>query len=229
MKRFIDIPLSGNESDAVINTLPTALDFTPPELNSLLQEKGRIMTFPKKVTFKLNRDEVYIVLSGLVEANPDIPGSPSLGYVFNHMPLGLIEQHGRGLSITYEVNETANILVIRHSDFISAISTLPSGVQYMSQLLGFINAAMIYIHHERNICNGFATIRHLIYRYSYMYGKQKKETETLSGFILKRTSLSRSYVFQRLSELKDLGYIHTINGRQLTINRPIPDQHSALC
>lgn len=188
-----------------------------------------MMTFPKNVIFELSGDEVYVVLSGLVEVTPDMPGCPSLGHVFNHMPLGLIERHGRGLSITYKVDETARILAIRYSDFISIINTTASGTQYMSQLLGFISASLIYIHYERNINNGFTTIRHLVYRYYYKYGEQKAGPETLPAFILKRTSLSRSYVFQILSELKCLYYIHTVNGKRLTIYRPIPEQYSALC
>ncbi len=229
MKTSYNTPVSANESDAIMNTLPGALNFTLPALNKALREKGRMMTFPKNVIFELSGDEVYIVQSGLVEATPDMTGSPSLGHVFTHMPLGLIEKHGRGLAITYKVDETARILALRYSDFINIISTFPSGAQYMCQLFGFISSALMYIHYERNISNGFATIRHLVYRYYYKYAGQKSGTETLSGFILKRTSLSRSYVFQLLSELKDLSYIHTVNGKRLTIHRPIPEQHSALC
>lgn len=223
------MPASAKEYDVIINTLPDALDFSLPELNHALRERGQLMTLPNKVVFELPEDEVYIVLSGLVEAKPDMPDCPSLGHVFNYMPLGLIEKYGHGLSITYKVDETARILAIRYCEFISIINTIPSGAEYISQLLGFISSALIHIHYERNISNGFATIRHLVYRYYYKYREHKRSTETLPGFIMKRTSLSRSYVFQLLSELKDLDYIRTVNGKQLTIYRPIPEQHSALC
>lgn len=62
-------------------------------------------------------------------------------------------------------------------------------------------------HNERGNLSGFQTIKSMLSRYLYRneidYGKR----ESLSAFIIKRTNLSRSYVYQVLAALKEGGYI----------------------
>ncbi|EOY3994542.1 helix-turn-helix domain-containing protein, partial [Klebsiella aerogenes] len=48
--------------------------------------------------------------------------------------------------------------------------------------------------------------------------------ESLSAFIIKRTNLSRSYVYQVLAALKEGGYITVKKGQLISIDRKIPDK-----
>ncbi|MGP6797105.1 helix-turn-helix domain-containing protein, partial [Klebsiella pneumoniae] len=51
-----------------------------------------------------------------------------------------------------------------------------------------------------------------------------KAHESLSAFIIKRTNLSRSYVYQVLAALREGGYITVKKGKLISIDRHIPEK-----
>ncbi|MGR7850519.1 helix-turn-helix domain-containing protein [Klebsiella aerogenes] len=85
-----------------------------------------------------------------------------------------------------------------------------------------MSSRLIHIYYERNNDSGYATIRQMLHRYLYKNEEGTVNNEGIASFILKRTRLSRSYVFQILSGLKSGGYITVKNGKLIAINREIP-------
>lgn len=63
----------------------------------------------------------------------------------------------------------------------------------------------------------------------YRYLKQKNEgvlhDPSLANFILRRTKMSRSYLFQVLSDLKNGGYITMKNGELVDIVNELPEKY----
>ncbi|WP_227549855.1 helix-turn-helix domain-containing protein, partial [Klebsiella quasipneumoniae] len=70
----------------------------------------------------------------------------------------------------------------------------------------------------------FQTIKSMLSRYLYRAEIDGGQHESLSAFIIKRTNLSRSYVYQVLAALREGGYITVKKGKLISIDRSIPEK-----
>ncbi|WP_202301755.1 helix-turn-helix domain-containing protein [Dryocola clanedunensis] len=89
-------------------------------------------------------------------------------------------------------------------------------------MLSFSTAYMLDIINERTGTQGYDIVRSLIYRYNAVAHETSINKHSLSSYIIKRSKLSRSYVFKILSELKIGGYISMLNGALLSIDVDLP-------
>jgi hypothetical protein len=145
---------------------------------------------------------------------------------FTVMPftiLGYAESYATHVPLYYYVEQDISILKMTcqefednflHKDEKTRIDTL--------SMLSFSTAYMLDIINERTGMQGYEIIRSLIYRYMAISTETNINATSLSSFIVKRSKLSRSYVFKILSELKLGGYINMVNGKLLSINSHLP-------
>lgn len=78
-------------------------------------------------------------------------------------------------------------------------------------------------HYERGSQTSFQTIKSMLSRYLYRGEIDGGQHESLSAFIIKRTNLSRSYVYQVLAALLR-GIYHGEKGKLISIDRHIPEK-----
>lgn len=91
--------------------------------------------------------------------------------------------------------------------------------------MSIIAVRLVHAYNERVNDSGYATIREMLHRYLFKVEEGTVTNVGVASFILKRTRLSRSYVFQILSALKQGGYITIHNGRLISIDRDIPERY----
>lgn len=202
-----------------------SLDFTPPEMAEALLLRGEKRHHKKHDEVAIDKDEIVIVLSGQILITPDFEGSPALGHALQYLPLGIIEKHDTGIRFSYQAEKKSTTLRLSYQDFLSVLQNCAGGTEYLLQLFSFVTSALVHINYERGSGTSYHTVRSLIYRYRYTYLQYPQNPESLSSFILKRSCLSRSYVFQILSKLKDGNFITLENGRLVSINKLIPTRY----
>lgn len=78
-------------------------------------------------------------------------------------------------------------------------------------------------HYERGSQTSFQTIKSMLSRYLYRGEIDGGQHESLSAFIIKRTNLSRSYVYQCWPRCAR-GYITVKKGKLISIDRHIPEK-----
>ncbi|MCT4706579.1 helix-turn-helix domain-containing protein [Enterobacteriaceae bacterium H11S18] len=194
------------------------------QLNDLLSfmDKGVCISYKAGTSITLSSNEILICVSGEILISPNIEGGCALGHAFEYMPIGLIERYNSAVPLRYDVQKEARVISLSYEDFDEAIHASSIGSLYLNKVMAYMISALVYINHERNAGERYYTIRSLLYRYQYLYAGEVKSAESVSAFILKRTGLSRSYVFQILSGLRDGGYITINKGKMLSINKTIP-------
>ena len=80
-----------------------------------------------------------------------------------------------------------------------------------------------WIVNVKSIGKGLPALQYLS-RYLYRGEIDGGQHESLSAFIIKRTNLSRSYVYQVLAALREGGYITVKKGKLISIDRHIPEK-----
>ncbi len=89
-------------------------------------------------------------------------------------------------------------------------------------------AFLLDAHDERAIGTRYFVIRSMIYRYLKQKNEGVLHDPSLANFILRRTKMSRSYLFQVLSDLKNGGYITMKNGELVDIVNELPEKYYAV-
>ncbi|MCX3409258.1 helix-turn-helix domain-containing protein [Raoultella ornithinolytica] len=148
-----------------------------------------------------------------------------LGIVIENMPLGLLEHYCPSARFFYRCQENCRFSKIAASDFERIF--YHSSPQYMKELttiLVYMGIFVLDVSNERGNLSGFQTIKSMLFRYLYRREIDTGKRESLSAFIIKRTNLSRSYVYQVLAALKEGGYITVKKGQLISIDRKIPEK-----
>ncbi|HEJ0318369.1 TPA: helix-turn-helix domain-containing protein [Klebsiella aerogenes] len=198
------------------------IDFT--HLDEQLARTGRELIFEPGVILQPRNGEVLVVADGLMSISDDMEDGLMLGHTFRYMPIGLIERYYlQGLHYRTESRTTLVQLTAEEADMVFLAT--PERATLFSQIMSYMSSILIHVYYERNNDSGYATIREMLYRYLYKAEKNTLNNEGIAAFILRRTRLSRSYVFQILAGLKAGGYITVKQGRLLSINRNIPERY----
>lgn len=190
-------------------------------LKEKLVQTGRELTLQKGMIIRPKENEVLVLLSGQMTASTSQMQELLLGQVFPFVTIGLLERYYE-LTIYYHAEEDATLIQLTYEEFEKIFFNDPQGAEMLCRILAFMSASLIHVYYERNNDSGYATIRQMLYRYLFKVEEEIFHNESIASFILKRTRLSRSYVFQILSGLKAGGYITIKNGKLIAINREIP-------
>jgi len=198
-----------------------SIDFSSLEIS--LCGKGRKLHYKKGTKVQPERGEVLIILGGYMTVSRGTHDDPVLGHTFRFMPVGLLERYyiDIGLSYTAEVCVTAIQLTLKEFDLIFLHGR--ENTKLFCCIMNHMVATLIYAYYERNTSSRYITVRGMLHRYLYKIGNDSINNEGVAVFITKRTGISRSYVYQILSDLKKGGYITMHRGKLISINRDLPD------
>ncbi|MED7793090.1 helix-turn-helix domain-containing protein [Klebsiella aerogenes] len=197
----------------------TKIDFS--KLKDKIIKTGREVILPVGMVFRPKESEILIVISGQMTVSNSGHDGLLLGHTFQYMPIGLIERYYQ-LDLYYQVEKEITLIQLTTDEFDEIFFTNPQNAAQLSQILTYMSSALIHIYYERNNDSGYATIRQMLHRYIFKAEQGTLNNEGIASFILKRTRLSRSYVFQILSGLKAGGYITIKNAKLVSINKEIP-------
>ncbi|TNV19570.1 Crp/Fnr family transcriptional regulator [Buttiauxella sp. B2] len=195
------------------------------ELN---KHQGEVISCAQSFMLKVNEplmpEAGYIyyvpegVLSIAMDEDPRI-----IGTTIEYMPVGLLEYLCPMVSFNYTALTSAKILKISTSDFERIFFN--TSMDYMKELttiLSYMLIVVLDVHVERRADSGYHTIKAMLRRYLYRRTVNTQENEGIANFIIRRTNISRSYVFRVLAELKEGGYITVKKGKLISIDRTLP-------
>ncbi|MGV0243248.1 helix-turn-helix domain-containing protein (plasmid) [Klebsiella aerogenes] len=166
-------------------------------------------------------DEILCLTKGQMTVSVNQSLELLIGHTFPYVPIGLLERY-YSLEIFYQAEVDTSFIQLTWDEFDKFFFSTPQHSEMLCKIMSFMSARLIHVYYERNNDSGYATIRQMLHRYVYKKEEGTVNNEGIASFILKRTRLSRSYVFQILSALKSGGYITIKNGKLITINREIP-------
>lgn len=211
--------------------MPSAFDITEQiysttnfqPLRDTLLEIGRQLYFTKGTVIQPRKDEILIVISGQMTVSDSSHGGLALGHTFPYMPVGLMERYYQ-LPLYYLAEDQTSAIQLIGDEFDKIFFHHSEHAEILSRIMAYMSSTLIHIYYERNNDSGYATIREMLQRYLYKAEEGSLNNEGIAAFILKRTRLSRSYVFQILAGLKAGEYITVRNGKLISINRDIPER-----
>ncbi|HDS6536384.1 TPA: helix-turn-helix domain-containing protein [Klebsiella aerogenes] len=189
--------------------------------------------------FKIEPGEVIIVVEGIiaieVEYNAGF-GSASkrgarsktldmlqIGKGIRGMIFGIIESYGPALSLKYTAKKNVKIVTCSKEAF-EHYFIQRDRFAYLMEIMAFQLSLIIDAHHEKNLPSRYDTIKSMICRYKKQQDAGVLHDRSLASFILKRTKMSRSYLFKILAELKEGGYIKMENGELIDIAHELPEK-----
>lgn len=149
-----------------------------------------------------------------------------IGNFVEYMPLGLIERFCPFVAFNYYCASDIKLSQITTQEFDEIFfETSPEQMKELTTILIFMLVFMFDIHVERRHESGYHIIKSMLSRYLYRRKINTEEREGVASFIINRTTLSRSYVFRVLAELKKGGYITIKKGKLLSIDKNLPDDY----
>jgi CRP-like cAMP-binding protein len=184
-----------------------------------IENNSRRIYLEKGTLMEPRSDEILFLVNGNMSISNNPENGLLLGYSFPLMPIGLLERYYPHIVLCYKAEESVTLAQMSHDEFDNMAK---EHAFLFTHILTHMIANLIEIYFERNNESSYATIRRMLFRYMARDNAREFNTDGIASFILKRTKLSRSYVFQILAGLKSGGYITIKNGRLLSINRDIP-------
>ena len=191
------------------------------QLQEQISSTGREIILPAGVTTRPREEEILIILSGQMTVSNARSDGLMLGHTFPLLPIGLLERYNK-LDLYYQSETEVFLSQLTTTEFDNLFFNSHKNSYLLNQIMARLSIELIHIYYERNNDSGYATIRHMLYRYMIKSEEGILQNEGIASFILKRTRLSRSYVFQVLAALKSGGYITIKHGKLVSINREIP-------
>ncbi|WP_329503101.1 helix-turn-helix domain-containing protein [Klebsiella aerogenes] len=197
-------------------------NFSP--LSDILAQTGRMLQFERGVTLQPRSGEILVVTEGQMTVSDGMEDGLALGHTFPYMPIGLMERYYQ-LPLYYRAENRTTVVQLTEEESDDVFLSTPERAALFSQIMAYMSSTLIHVYYERNNDSGYATIREMLQRYLYKAQENTLSNEGIAAFILKRTRLSRSYVFQILAGLKAGGYITVHQGKLVSINRDIPERY----
>lgn len=195
------------------------------ELNKHLAEVTACATsFSLKMneSLVLEANTIYFVTEGVLSIAMD-EDPRIIGTTIEHMPIGLLEHLCPVVSFNYAALTPVKILKISISDFDRIFfNTSSDYAKELTTILSYMLIVVLDVHVERRADSGYCTIKAMLRRYLYRRTVNTQEKEGIANFIIRRTNLSRSYVFRILAELKEGEYITIKKGKLISINKKLP-------
>lgn len=193
-------------------------------LDHLLSQTGRKLSFDPGVTLQPREGEILVMIEGSLTVSDGTENSLVIGYAYPYMPVGIVERYYH-LPLYYRAESRVAMVQLTEEEADIVFLSTPERAALFSRIMAYMSATLVHIYYERNNSSGYATIRDMLWRYLSNVEKAPSNNEGIAMFILKRTRLSRSYVFQVLAMLKTGGYITMQRGKLISINRDVPKRY----
>lgn len=170
----------------------------------------------------LEANTIYFITEGVLSIAMD-EDPRIIGTAIEYMPVGLLEHLCPVVSFNYVALTPAKVLKISISDFERIFfDTSADYSKELTTILSYMLIVVLDVHVERRTDSGYYTIKAMLRRYLYRRTVNTQENEGIANFIIRRTNLSRSYVFRVLAELKEGEYITIKKGKLISINKKLP-------
>jgi CRP-like cAMP-binding protein len=167
----------------------------------------------------------YFVERGLVSMSMQ-SDSRVIGNTIESMPIGLLEHYCPVVTFDYICLAPTTLLRLPMADFETIFfNGDPQKTRELVTVLSFMVVFMVDIHVERRSDSGYHTIKPMLFRYLYRRTVNEDENEGIANFIIRRTNLSRSYVYRVLSDLREGGYITVKKGKLISVDRRLPEDY----
>lgn len=210
---------SFSHADIIYNEM----DFS--DLKEALEQAGRRLHFERGITLQPRPDEILMIMEGSMLVSDKEEDGLALGHTHRYMPVGLMERYYPSMKLYYRTESKVTAVQLTLEEFDTLFLRQTTYLDAFARIMSYLSARLTYVYFERNNDSGYATIREMLYRYQFKAEENTLHGEGIAAFILRRTRLSRSYVFQILAGLKAGGYITVRNGRLVSINRDIPERY----
>ncbi|MBB1199591.1 Crp/Fnr family transcriptional regulator [Enterobacteriaceae bacterium 89] len=172
---------------------------------------------------KLDLNSIYFIPEGVLSIAMD-EDPRIIGTTIEYMPVGLLEYLCPVISFKYVALTPAKALKISISDFERIFfNTSANYAKELATILSYMLIVVLDVHVERRTDSGYYTIKAMLRRYLYRRTVNAQESEGIANFIIRRTNLSRSYVFRVLAELKEGEYITIKKGKLISIDKKLPN------
>lgn len=171
----------------------------------------------------MEKNFIYYVDTGVMSIAVD-DDERIIGTTIEYMPIGLLERFCPIAQFRYSALTPTSMIKISQQEFDRIF--FGNTKEYMQELAAILSYMLIFIldvHVERRTDSGYHTIKAMLHRYMYRRSVNSFEREGIANFIIRRTNLSRSYVFRVLAELKEGQYITIQKGKLIAINRKLPN------
>jgi hypothetical protein len=177
----------------------------------------------------IERDKVCFLQRGNVSAHLEeingINNTEHYNFFFNMhegMIIGIFEEYVPAVTFEYIAVSDVDMIILSRSELEYQVSQDGTKAIKLFQLLSYMFAFTTCIAFENNRNSTYSIVRGLIYRYSQHNSLGLMGNELLTTYILRRTNLSRSYVFKIISSLKKDGYILLSAGKLTEIKSRLP-------
>ncbi|TNV11489.1 Crp/Fnr family transcriptional regulator [Buttiauxella sp. B2] len=172
---------------------------------------------------KLDLNSIYFIPEGVLSIAMD-EDPHIIGTTIEYMPVGLLEYLCPVVSFKYVALTPAKVLKISISDFERIFfNTSADYAKELTTILSYMLIVVLDVHVERRTDSGYYTIKAMLRRYLYRRTVNAQESEGIANFIIRRTNLSRSYVFRVLAALKEGEYITIKKGKLISIDKKLPN------
>ncbi|WP_370612223.1 Crp/Fnr family transcriptional regulator [Klebsiella aerogenes] len=169
-------------------------------------------------------DVIYFVLDGQLAVSVQAEDK-IIDYAFRYMPVGLVEHLLSINELCYRAVTPVKLLKVP----VRALEELycsgdPALIKTLLTLKSSMLTVLLTSYRERGTCNAYQTIKRLIEHYCH----EPRQLEGIATYILRRTHLSRGYVFSTLATLRDAGIMTMENGRITALNSSLPESLSEI-
>ncbi|HBQ1170801.1 TPA: hypothetical protein MEB24_001644 [Klebsiella aerogenes] len=203
-----------------------------------LSHSSNIRQIADDTSFTLSTGEIIIVLEGVIAVEMQehnfilAPGKAKtqakklfqIGKGIKGMFFGIVESYGPGIQLHYTAKKNVKVFSC-NLEYFEKHFTQPDKFTFLMNMMAITLAFLLDAHDERAIGTRYFVIRSMIYRYLKQKNEGVLHDPSLANFILRRTKMSRSYLFQVLSDLKNGGYITMKNGELVDIVNELPEKY----
>jgi CRP-like cAMP-binding protein len=193
----------------------------------IIRENHRLIDLSEEI--KLGRGDefipsskfIYMITSGYMSMYL-YETEQLVGLTIEFMPIGLVEAITPPAKFRYICETPVVMLKLSRKDFFNAFFITHKETEELITVL--TNMFSFTIHSNINNTNetAYESIVSMLHRYMYRKDHVVDFKEGIASFIVKRTKISKSYVFEVLSSLKEGGYITVSKGKLLSINKKLP-------
>ncbi|WP_189389295.1 helix-turn-helix domain-containing protein [Buttiauxella sp. B2] len=201
----------------------STIDFS--DLIAQLKQVGRELTLDKGMILRPSNNGIVIVIDGTLTVEDAQEGGMAIGHTFRLMPVGLMERYYGHIGLAYRAETPISAIQLTPKEFDAVFLHTEANTSLFGRIMTHLALNLVHVFFERSGNSGFSTIRLMLYRYQHKATEGTLHNEGIATFILRRTRLSKSYVYQILSSLKIGGYITVHNGKLITINKTIPERY----
>ncbi|MCS2169596.1 helix-turn-helix domain-containing protein [Scandinavium sp. TWS1a] len=189
--------------------------------NQRLRELSEPVCLDRGADFAPSNKYLYIIIEGHMSIYTS-PLESFIGLTVEFMPIGLIEMMTPALKLIYIAESSVSLLKISLKNFYKVFHVTHKETEDLIVLITHLCSFLIANKADSITETAYDAIVSMLYRYLYRKEHIPEFNEGIAAFIIKRTGLSKSYVFEVLSELKKGGYIKMSKGKLFSINKKLP-------